>query len=80
MPTIKLRDLERANQMRRAHALQYERLLHEIEEIITPQVQPYAMHVFHIYAVRVQRRHEIMRLLEENGIGCAVHYPVPVHR
>ncbi len=77
--TIKLRDLERGNQMRRAHALQYERLLSEIEEITAPQVQEYAKHVFHIYAVRVQRRDEIMRLLEENGIGCAVHYPVPVH-
>lgn len=77
--TIKLRDLERGNQMRRAHALQYQGLFKEIDEIITPQVQPYAKHVFHIYAIRVEGRDEIMRLLEENGIGCAVHYPVPVH-
>lgn len=76
---IKLRDLERGNQLRRTHALQYERALKEIEEIITPQIQPYAKHVFHIYAIRVQRRDEIMRRLETEGIGCAVHYPVPVH-
>ncbi|MBA2524975.1 MAG: DegT/DnrJ/EryC1/StrS family aminotransferase [Pyrinomonadaceae bacterium] len=76
---IKLRDLERGNQRRRAHALQYERMLREIDGIITPQVQPYAKHVFHIYAIRVQRRDEIMRLLHEEGIGSAVHYPVPVH-
>ncbi|CAN5658848.1 DegT/DnrJ/EryC1/StrS family aminotransferase [soil metagenome] len=76
---IKLRDLERGNELRRAHAQKYERLLSEVEEIITPDVQPYAKHVFHIYAVRVQRRDEVIAFLEENGIGCAVHYPVPVH-
>lgn len=76
---IKLRDLEEGNRLRRARAGQYECLLSQVEEVITPQVQPYAKHVFHIYAIRVQRRDEVMAALEENGIACAIHYPVPVH-
>ncbi|MBA2744105.1 MAG: DegT/DnrJ/EryC1/StrS family aminotransferase [Chthoniobacterales bacterium] len=77
--TVKLRQLERGNQSRRAHAEHYEELLRDVDEIATPQVQPYAEHVFHIYAVRVQRRDEVIRVFEENGIGYGVHYPIPVH-
>ncbi|MDQ3518776.1 MAG: DegT/DnrJ/EryC1/StrS family aminotransferase [Gemmatimonadota bacterium] len=77
--SVKLRQLERGNQSRRAHAEHYERLLREVDEITTPQVQPYAKHVFHIYSVRVQRRDEVIRVFEENGIGYGVHYPIPVH-
>jgi dTDP-4-amino-4,6-dideoxygalactose transaminase len=35
--------------------------------------------VYHIYALRVQDRDEIMFMLKEKGIQCGVHYPVPVH-
>ena len=33
----------------------------------------------HVYAIRVPDRDEVMRQLEARGIGCGVHYPVPVH-
>ena len=29
--------------------------------------------------IRVRDRDEVMRQLERKGIGCGVHYPVPVH-
>ena len=76
---IKLRHLERGNQLRRAHALQYNRSFENMEEVVRPFAAGYAKHVYHIYAIRVQARDEIMRRLEEEGIGCGVHYPVPVH-
>lgn len=76
---VKLRSLERDNQLRRDHAARYDRALDGAEEVITPFTAAYAEHVYHIYAIRVEARDEIMRLLEEAGIGCAVHYPVPVH-
>lgn len=77
--TIKLRHLERGNQLRIAHALQYNRLFENAEEVVRPFAAGYAKHVYHIYAIRVQARDEIMRRLEEEGIGCGVHYPVPCH-
>jgi dTDP-4-amino-4,6-dideoxygalactose transaminase len=76
---VKLRHLDHNNRARRKHALQYNEDLAELEEIITPHEASYGEHVYHIYAVRVRERDEVMRLLEENGIGCGIHYPVPVH-
>jgi dTDP-4-amino-4,6-dideoxygalactose transaminase len=50
-----------------------------VDEVVTPLEAPYARHVYHIYAIRVQERDEVMWLLKEKGIQCGVHYPVPVH-
>jgi len=36
-------------------------------------------HVYHVYAIRVQEREQVIQLLGEKGIGCGVHYPVPIH-
>jgi dTDP-4-amino-4,6-dideoxygalactose transaminase len=76
---IKLRHLERANQLRRSHAAHYDRALDGIAEIVTPVQMVGARHVYHIYAIRVQDREEVIRFLAETGIECGVHYPVPIH-
>jgi dTDP-4-amino-4,6-dideoxygalactose transaminase len=76
---IKLRHLERGNDLRRTHAARYSSAFKDVEEIIPPFEADYARHVYHVYAVRVQDRNEVIRHLEEKGIGCGVHYPVPVH-
>ena len=76
---IKLRYLERGNQLRRSRAAHYDRTLGGIEEVRTPASVAWAHHVYHVYAIRVRERDEVIRLLGEKGIGCAVHYPVPVH-
>lgn len=76
---IKLRHLERGNELRRKHASRYSEAFKEVEGVITPMIAPYAKHVFHIYALQVEARDETMRTLEEKGIGCGVHYPVPIH-
>lgn len=76
---IKLRHLEEGNRLRRAHAAQYDRAFAGSEEIVTPFAADYTHHVYHLYAIRVQNRDEVLRRLTENGVGCGVHYPVPVH-
>lgn len=76
---IKLRHLEKGNERRRAHAEHYDRTLRDIGEIIAPVAAPYARHVYHLYAIRVQERDEVMRQLAGKGIGSAIHYPIPVH-
>lgn len=75
----KLHYLERGNQLRRSHAAHYDQALAGIEEVITPATADFARHVYHVYAIRVQERDEIIRFLGDKGIGCGVHYPVPVH-
>src|SRR5437868_11270761 len=76
---IKLRHLDRGNDLRRTHAARYSAAFKEVEEVISPLEAEYARHVYHIYVIRVQDRDEVMRRLEQKGIGCGVHYPVPVH-
>ena len=76
---IKLRHLERGNQLRRFHAAYYDAALQGIEQIVTPFRASSVRHVYHIYAIRVQNRDEVMRLLADKGVGSGVHYPVPIH-
>src|SRR5437660_3294693 len=77
--SIKLRHLEEANLLRRERALQYNQAFAGIEGIATPFEADYAHHVYHVYAIRVQERDEVRQYLEEKGIGCGVHYPIPIH-
>jgi len=77
--SVKLRHLERANLLRRHRASLYNEALAGLDEVATPVEADYARHVYHIYAVCVQERDEVRRFLEANGIGCGVHYPIPIH-
>ena len=77
--SVKLPHLERGNELRRSHALEYNQAFAALEEVITPVEAEYARHVYHVYAIRVQERAEIIRSLADKGIGCGVHYPVPIH-
>jgi dTDP-4-amino-4,6-dideoxygalactose transaminase len=76
---VKLRHLGRYTELRRSHAAQYDRALSGIEELVSPVQAAWARHVYHIYAVRVNNREDVMSRLAEKGIGTGVHYPVPVH-
>jgi len=77
--SIKLGHLEEANRLRRERALQYKQAFAGIEGVATPFEADYARHVYHVYAIRVQERDEVRPFLEEKGIGCGVHYPIPIH-
>lgn len=52
--------------------------------VITPYKENKVKHVYHQYAVTIDgnlmNREKFMEYLTSNGIGCAVHYPVPIHR
>jgi dTDP-4-amino-4,6-dideoxygalactose transaminase len=76
---IKLRHLEAGNQRRRAHAAHYDAALSGIEGIITPAHAVGVRHVYHVYAIRVKGRDEVMSLLADQGVSTGIHYPVPVH-
>jgi dTDP-4-amino-4,6-dideoxygalactose transaminase len=36
-------------------------------------------HAWHLYVVRVANRDDVLAHLRTEGIGAAVHYPVPIH-
>jgi dTDP-4-amino-4,6-dideoxygalactose transaminase len=76
---VKLKYLNKNNDARRANASFYNELLNEVDALILPKEAPYAKHNFHIYALRMENRDQIIKSLTEKGIGCGIHYPVPVH-
>jgi len=77
--SVKLRHLEQASLLRRRCASLYNEAFADTDDVSTPVEADYARHVYHIYAIRVRERDEVRRFLEANGIGCGIHYPIPIH-
>ncbi|MGA4540318.1 DegT/DnrJ/EryC1/StrS family aminotransferase [Uniformispora flossi] len=75
----KLRRLADWNARRRAAAARYDALLADVDGVRLPRTMPGNEHVWHLYAVRVACRDEVLAELNAAGIGAGVHYPVPVH-
>ena len=47
--------------------------------ITLPVEAGYGTHVYHIYPLLTANRDRLIASLTEHGIGCGIHYPVPVH-
>jgi dTDP-4-amino-4,6-dideoxygalactose transaminase len=77
--SVKLKRLAAANAARRAHAQIYSELLAGVPGAIRPTVMKGNVHVFHIYAVRVQDRDAVLQRMSDRGVNCAIHYPIPIH-
>ncbi len=75
----KLKHIDEWNKMRRKCAGIYNANFKGIREIVTPKEMPYSSHIYHVYAIRVKNRDEIVPVLQKKGIGVLVHYPVPLH-
>ncbi len=76
---IKLKHLEEWNKKRRQNAHLYDSLLQDINSVIVPKEADYNKHVYHIYAIRTQKRDVLIEALKKKNIFCGIHYPVPVH-
>ena len=76
---VKLRHLEEWNEVRRQVASWYDELLGGQDSITLPRVNEDAAHVFHLYVVQIENRDGVLKMLNEQGIGAGVHYPVPLH-
>ena len=77
--SVKLKQLDVCNLRRRSHALLYDQLLGGTREVILPAQGCSNQSVYHIYAVRVKDRDQVLQSMAEKGISCAIHYPIPVH-
>ena len=77
---VKLRHLDRWNDLRRRHALRYAEALGGAEGVSLPVELPGYRHIYHQYVVRIPRRDEAKALFQAEGVGCGVFYPVPLHR
>ncbi len=75
---VKLRQLEKWTDARRAHARLYDKLLPKSGIKHATEVKD-RKHVYHIYSVFHQRRAELQTALQAAGIHTGIHYPIPVH-
>jgi dTDP-4-amino-4,6-dideoxygalactose transaminase len=75
---VKLKHLDHWTRERRRVAHRYHKLLAETP-LQLPIEAPYAESAYHLYVVRHPRRDELKKFLEANKIGCALHYPLPLH-
>lgn len=58
-----------------------ERYLNELhnDKIILPKIREGATHIWHQFVIRTEYRDELIKYLDENGIGTIIHYPIPPH-
>jgi len=76
---VKLNYINEWNEKRRQNAYYYNELLKEYPEIETPKELEDTYCVYHQYTIKVPNRDEVHKMLQENGIGAMIYYPVPLH-
>ncbi|MBW2988075.1 aminotransferase DegT [Candidatus Woesearchaeota archaeon] len=87
MAAIGLAQLERLptlTEIRQRNAQLLNEGLAGVKGIVTPKLMPNATHVYHQYTIRVtpefpMTRDELAAYLKENGFGCGIYYPKPLH-
>lgn len=77
--SVKLNHILDWTEKRIAHAMEYNQLLSDIKQVVTPVVRPESKHTFHLYVIRVEKRNELMAYLKERGVETAIHYPTALH-
>ncbi|MCK4649165.1 DegT/DnrJ/EryC1/StrS family aminotransferase [bacterium] len=75
---VKLKYLDEWNEKRRKNASIYNELLKGLD-VTTPYEEEYAKHVYHLYVIRIKKRDEVYKFIQEKGIACGIHYPLPLH-
>jgi dTDP-4-amino-4,6-dideoxygalactose transaminase len=76
---VKLRYLDKWNQLREQIAVQYRNGLANTRNIILPFVPDTITPSWHLFVIRHQQRDLLQTHLTEANIGTLIHYPVPPH-
>ncbi len=81
MGIAQLNKLDEFNKKRIQNAEYYNKHI-KLDGLITPHKEANVKHVYHQYVVTIEKdsidRDLFMKYLSDNGIGCAVHYPLPI--
>ncbi len=75
---VKLKHLDAWTRGRQRVAKRYTELLAGTP-LQLPLQPSFSESAWHLYVVRHPKRDELKKFLEDNGIGCAIHYPIPLH-
>ncbi len=75
---VKLKKLDRWNELRRRNAKVYSQLLDK-DQLNLPLEKDYAKHSYYLYVIRYKFRDKLQRFLKSKGIETLIHYPIPVY-
>lgn len=75
---VKLAHLQELTQEREKLANTYLSNIHN-DKIILPRIRKNCSHVWHQFVIQCEKRDELIKYLEEHGIGSIIHYPIPPH-
>lgn len=76
---VKLPNLDRWNEDRRATAKKYfEGIKNPLIKLPLKSTDEFE-HIYHVFVIRCDKRDELEKYLNENGIGTLKHYPIPIH-
>ena len=77
---VQLRRLDAWNDSRRQAAKMYDRSLEGVGDLVlSPKGSATIEPVYHLYVIRTKHRDELKSWLESQGIGCGIHYVLPIH-
>lgn len=48
--------------------------------ISLPDIIPFESNAFHLFPILCEKRDELQKYLEANGVGIVIHYPIPPHK
>ena len=77
--SVKLEYMEEWCERRRQIASQLAEGMRDLWQVSLPSDGTEALHVYHKYVIRVERRDELRAVLDKAGIQTLVHYPRPLH-
>lgn len=75
---VRLRHLNELAQEKQTLCEKYLSQMHN-DKIVYPKIRESATHIWHQFVVRSDKRDELIKYLDEKGIGTIVHYPIPPH-
>ena len=76
---VKLPHLKKWTEQRVENAAYYFEHMNDIPGVRLPIIHPEADSIFNQFTLMVERRDELLQYLRDNGIGCAIYYPKPLH-
>jgi dTDP-4-amino-4,6-dideoxygalactose transaminase len=79
MLSVKLKQLDKWSDQRRAHAQQYDEGLAGAS-LKRPYTRPGFRHVFHLYVIESEDRDGLQAYLDSQGITALTHYPIAIHQ
>ena len=76
---VKLPNLDRWNEDRRVTAKKYfEGIKNPLIKLPLKSTDEFE-HIYHVFVIRCDKRDELEKYLNDNGIGTVKHYPIPMH-